>query len=85
MCDQGKVGDLGSSGMFFLTNEPVTLDIPVAITINFAPQSPRASDLSLSASGQTVPPTTEGVGIKFTSIDLQKLQKCIVAKLNHSP
>jgi hypothetical protein len=78
---QGKVGDLGSKGMFLLTNEPVPLDIAVAITINFA-KSPQMSHLSLSASGKTVRTTSEGVGIKFTSIDLQKLQKCIIAKLN---
>ena len=83
MTVHGKVGDLGSSGMFFLTNESIPLDIPVSITINFDPQSSR-SDLSLSASGQTVRSAKSGVGIKFTSIDLQQLQKCIIAKLNHS-
>jgi hypothetical protein len=78
---QGGVGDLGSSGMFFLTNEIIPLNAAVEITINFDPKS-SSPDSSLSASGQTVRTTPEGVGIKFTSIDLKKLQKCIVSKIN---
>lgn len=78
----GKVGDLGSSGMFFLTNENIPLDIPVDITINFDPKLSRP-ELSLSAAGKTVRANSEGVGIKFTEIDLTHLQKCIIAKLNH--
>lgn len=76
------MGDLGSSGMLFLTKDHVPLNTVVAITINFDPSS-KSSDLSLSASGKTVRITEGGVGIKFTSIDLNKLQKCIISKLNH--
>lgn len=78
---RGGVGDLGSSGMFLITDEDIPLYTDLDITINFDPSSP-SSELSLSAFGETVRITQEGVGIRFTNIDLKQLQKCIISKLN---
>jgi hypothetical protein len=79
---RGGVGDLGSSGMFLLTKEEIPLNTKVDIAINFDP-SAESSELSLSASGKTVRITKDGVGIKFTAIDLNQLQKCIISRLNY--
>jgi hypothetical protein len=38
----------------------------------------------MTASGKTVRSGKNGVGIKFTAIDLSKLQKCIIHKINDS-
>jgi hypothetical protein len=79
---RGGVGDLGSSGMFFLTKEDIPLNTKVDIAINFDPGA-ESLELTLSASGKTVRSTKDGVGIKFTAIDLNQLQKCIISRLNY--
>ena len=78
---KGTVGNLGSNGMFLQTFEEVPVPARADITINFDPGS-NAAELSLKASGETVHTTGDGVGIKFTSIDVAKLQECIIAKMN---
>jgi hypothetical protein len=78
---KGKVVNLGSSGMFLETNEIVPVSAPADIIINFDPES-TTSGLVIRTSGQVIHSTTEGIGIRFTSIDLAKLQKCIVGKMN---
>jgi hypothetical protein len=80
---KGKVENLGSSGMFLLTDELVPVPAIAEITINFDSASSK-SDLWMTASGKTVRSTQKGVGIKFTSIDLTKLQKCIIKNINGS-
>ncbi len=78
---RGGLGNLGSSGMFLITDEKIPLNTRVDIVINFDPSSP-ATELSLSATGETVRIAREGVGIRFTNINLNQLQKCIISKLN---
>lgn len=79
---KGKVENLGSSGMFLLTDELVPVPAITEITINFNSKS-SIPKLLITASGKTVRLTKKGVGIKFTSIDLKKLQKCIIQKINN--
>ncbi len=81
---KGYVSDLGASGMFLITPETVPVPAKVEITINFAPDTTQAKDFTLTAMGETVRVTHEGVGIRFTSIDLARLQQCIIAKMNQS-
>ena len=78
---KGKVENLGSSGMFLKTNELVPVPASAEIMINFDPKSQKP-DLQMKALGKTVRLTKKGVGIKFTSIDLARLQKCIINKIN---
>lgn len=78
---RGGLGDLGSSGMFLITEEDIPLNTLVDIVINFDPSSP-STELSLSATGETVRVAKEGIGIRFASIDLKQLQKCIISRLN---
>lgn len=78
---KGKVENLGSSGMFLITDEVVPVPAPAEIIINFTPNA-SASELMLNAAGKTVHISPKGVGIKFTSIDLRKLQNCIIQKIN---
>jgi PilZ domain-containing protein len=80
---QGKVENLGANGMFLLTNERVPVPAVAEITINFDTSS-NMPDLLMTASGKTVRLGKNGVGIKFTTIDLSKLQKCIIQKINDS-
>ncbi|RJP94951.1 MAG: hypothetical protein C4518_02200 [Desulfobacteraceae bacterium] len=78
---KGKVVNLGSNGMFLETNEFVPIDAPADIIINFDPES-TTSGMVIRISGLVVHSTREGIGIRFTSIDLAKLQKCIISKMN---
>ncbi|MBC2715403.1 MAG: hypothetical protein HF978_08850 [Desulfobacteraceae bacterium] len=80
---KGKVQNLGSSGIFILTDKLVPIPATAEITINFDSTS-NIPGLLISASGKTVRLTKQGVGIEFTSIDLKKLQTCIIKKINSS-
>jgi hypothetical protein len=79
---KGSVSDLGSSGMFLITPELVPVPAKAEITIDFDPSSKSKSKIIITAMGETVRMTQEGVGIKFTSIDLVQLQQCIISKMN---
>jgi hypothetical protein len=81
---KGSVSDLGSSGMFLITPEIVPVPAKAEITINFDPASKQSANLKLTATGEIVRTTPEGVGIKFTSIDLVRLQQCIIFKMNQT-
>jgi len=65
----GIVENLSTGGMFLKTEEPVSVLSKAEITINFDPVS-NSSDLSVKAYGEIVHLTDNGVGIKFTSIDM---------------
>ena len=80
---KGKVENLGANGMFLLTDQRIPVPATAEITINFDTSS-NLPDLLISASGKTVRLSKNGVGIKFTTIDLSKLQKCIIQKINNS-
>ena len=76
----GNVGDLGSTGFFLKTVETVPIPANVQITIDFDPTHPQL--FTLTAFGETVRATREGVGIKFTRINLQRMQECIMGRIN---
>jgi len=78
---KGVVANLGSNGMFIITDEVVAVPANADIVIDFEPEATLPS-LAIRASGQTVHSTKKGIGIRFTNIDLKKLQKCIIAKMN---
>ena len=80
---EGRVTNLGASGMRLKTLESVPLHIPLSIEIRFDPGS-GSPDLKLRATGKTVRLCKDGVGIQFTAIDLKRLQACIVKKINLS-
>lgn len=75
----GTVIDIGSKGLFLKTEEYVPASKSARITIIFDPESPEGR---LNASGEIVRSDAEGVGILFTAIDLGRLQKCIITRLN---
>jgi hypothetical protein len=79
----GKVENLGSMGMFLITDELIPVPGFAEIAIHFNSNSCMPA-LLIKASGRTVRLTKEGVGIKFTSINLKKLQECIVQRINNS-
>jgi len=78
---KGIVANLSTGGMFLNTKEPVPISSKAEITINFDPDS-GSSDLSVKAYGETVHAEENGVGIKFTAIDMSELQQCIIKKMN---
>ena len=77
----GTVKNLGSNGFFIETDEMVPIPSKTEIIIDFDPES-NSPAFKIQATGQTVHTTKGGIGIRFTTIDLNKLQKCIVAKMN---
>jgi hypothetical protein len=79
----GKVENLGSRGMFFITDEFVPISGFAEITIHFDSNICESVPL-VQASGRVVRLAEKGVGIKFTSINLKELQKCILKKINQS-
>ncbi len=81
MTIKGIVENLSTGGMFFKTAESVPVLSKTEIIINFDPAS-SSTDLSVKAYGETVHAAENGVGIKFTSIDMAELQQCIIKKMN---
>jgi len=77
----GTVQNLGSNGFFIETNESVPIPAKTEIIIDFDPES-NSPAFKIQATGKTVHMSKGGVGIRFTAIDLNKLQKCIIAKMN---
>jgi len=77
----GNVQNLGSNGFFIETSEIVPIPAQAEISIYFEPET-KSSGLKIRATGETVHMSKKGIGIRFTSIDLNKLQKCIIAKMN---
>ncbi|MFW6052567.1 MAG: PilZ domain-containing protein [Desulfosalsimonas sp.] len=77
---KGVVGDLGSSGMFLMTNETVSVPAKAEIIIDFDPSGP--SSIFIEAQGEVVRSTKNGLGIRFTTINIERLQKCILARMN---
>ena len=78
---KGIVGNLSTGGMFLKTQEPVPASSKAEILINFDPTSV-ASNLSVKAYGETVRSVENGVGIRFTTIDMAELQQCIIKRMN---
>lgn len=78
---KGKVRDIGSNGMFLEVREHVAANTDLHIEIFFDPGS-HVSSLPIKARGKIVHSKKDGVGIRFTAIDLSRLQKCIVEKMN---
>lgn len=78
----GGVGNLGATGMFLTTEEDVPVPAKAEISIDFDPS--QHGTLTVSAMGETVRATDEGVGIRFTTIDLRRLQQCIMTRMNKS-
>ena len=77
---RGRVADLGGTGMFLVTGDPVPVPAEAEVLIEFDPARPSA--LRVQARGQTVRTAKDGVGIRFTEIDLNRLQQCILARMN---
>jgi len=79
----GKVLDIGASGMFLETSEIAPENAEADIEIRFDSQS-KSSPLKLHARGKITRSAPEGMGIRFLSIDLARLQECIVKKMNRT-
>lgn len=77
---KGRVADLGAAGMFLVTRESVPVPAEAEISIEF--DSARPGSLRIRAQGKTVRTSKDGVGIQFTDIDLNRLQQCILARMD---
>ncbi len=75
----GFIKDLGATGMFLITDEPVPIHTPVEIRIEFDPVKPE--NICMTAQGETVRRTGNGIGIRFTELDVSKLQQCILKRM----
>ncbi|MFW6011364.1 MAG: PilZ domain-containing protein [Desulfosalsimonas sp.] len=76
----GKVSDLGGHGLFLVTNESVPVPAKAEILIDFDPSRP--GTLTIEALGEIVRSAENGVGIMFTTINMERLQDCILARMN---
>lgn len=79
---EGTVRDIGAHGMFFISDENIPVGTKADIVIDFDPGQP--GKLSLKAQGEIVRTGTGGVGVIFLNINLQRLQECIMGRMNRS-
>ncbi len=79
----GDVKDIGAGGMFLKTGDFIPVATNLGITICFDTES-GARNLSISAQGQVVRSSMHGIGIRFTSIDLNKFRDCLIKKINRT-
>ena len=77
---RGRIDDLGSKGIFLSTGDEVPLEKSLDIRILFEPMVP--DGLSMKARGVAVRKTPEGVGIKFTDINVGRLGECVMEMLS---
>ncbi|MFW6297663.1 MAG: PilZ domain-containing protein [Desulfosalsimonas sp.] len=77
---KGNVSNLGSTGMFMITNEAVPVPAKAEIVIDFDPS--RSESLTIEALGEVVRTAENGVGVRFTTINTERLQECILARMN---
>ena len=77
----GSVTDIGADGMFLKTEEDIPVPARAKIVLCFDPNAKRPV-LLVPAEGKVIRKTGSGIGIYFTHIDLMRLQRCIVAKMN---
>ncbi|MBS3757556.1 MAG: response regulator [Desulfobacterales bacterium] len=80
----GDVRDIGACGMFLNTRDFIPVTTHLDITICFD-ENPRTQKLSINAGGQVVRSCRDGVGIRFTSIDLNRFLDCLIEKINRTP
>lgn len=76
----GNVSDLGAHGLFLITNEAVPVPAKAEIFIDFDPLHP--ASVAIEALGEVVRSAENGVGIRFTTINVERLQNCILARMN---
>ena len=77
---RGHVRNLGSRGMFLVTEQKLPIKSRLEIRIIF--HTGAARDLTIDARGEAIWRSREGVGIRFTEIDVAKLGDCIIQMLN---
>lgn len=77
----GDVRDIGAGGMFLHTRDFIPLATNLGITICFD-SGTRKKNLSISAKGRVVRSDSDGVGIRFTSINLNRFRDCVITKIN---
>ena len=81
ICINGIIDNIGSCGLFLKTTDFIPVPSKADIIIDFNPNS-NSNDYSVIATGETIRVTKKGVGIKFSSIDMIELQRCIINKMN---
>ena len=77
----GQVENIGAGGMFLHTDNYVPVPSKADIFISFDSEA-EVPLLDVSAKGRIIRRSEDGVGIKFTYINLAKLQHCIITRLN---
>ncbi len=74
----GRVGNMGSKGMFLETPERIPRNVEVEIEIIFKSESP--SELS-DIKGLVVRHEDKGIGIQFKEIDLKLFRECMITMM----
>ena len=74
----GRVGNMGSKGMFLETPERIPRNVGVKIKIIFKLESPlELPDIK----GLVVRHEDKGIGIKFTELDLKLFRECMTTMM----
>jgi hypothetical protein len=74
-----NIDNLGSQGMFVITNVELPINTKLKILIDFQPGN--APEISLRAEGIVLRSESEGFAVLFTQIDTQELGDCIIKKM----
>ena len=74
----GRVGNMGSKGMFLETPERIPRNVEVEIKIIFKTENPtELSDIK----GLVIRHEDKGIGIQFTEIDLKLFRECMTTMM----
>lgn len=71
-----RIENLSAKGMFVHTDEAIILDTELEIQIRFN------ESICLNAEGKILRKSENGVAVKFTRIDTDKLCDCIMERMN---
>ncbi len=78
----GKIDNIGSQGMFIITDKNLNINTKLDILIDFNPN--KAPEISIKAEGIVLRSGSEGLAIQFTKISTLELGQCIIQKLNNT-
>ena len=76
----GKVKNLGSKGMFLVTDYQLPVSSKINVMLLFKLKS--RPDLHLEVNGNVAWHNKEGMGIQFHRMDLDKFRECVLAMVN---
>lgn len=75
---KGRASDIGTGGMFFCTQEFVPMDLNIDIHVFFNADR----SVNFHAIGKAVRRVKSGVGIRFTHVNMEDFNSCVMYMLS---